>query len=512
MVMASSEIKRGITEQEQRAWWILISTSSILVFYILTSSTIVVALPFISADFNADIATISWVSIIFYTVHSALMPVMGHTGDLYGRKKTFIVGTIIFTATSVLCALAWNVESLVFARGLMAVGTAALPPMALALVFSAFPGERRALALGIMAGIMGIAPSAGPLLGGLLIDAGNQLDWLQWRIIFWINLPLAALLIPLAMVFLKETEPSPEGRSFDILGAILLVAGLASLVLALNQGASWGWSSAATLGLMAASASALAIFLLWELRCDVPLVDLSLFRYRSLVTANICGFLIVGALFSMMLVLPFYYQSVLELSAFWIGLALAPIGIAFALFSPAGGALTQRFGSRTTLILGLLVSGGGYLLVSQALSFDQPQVEAAVSVTMAAAVVGAGIGLTSAPIDNTALLDVPDHKRGLAAALPNMSRTFGGAIAIALMSSFVSWRLTERLIGAGVPADEAAAFTGTSEQSLSLTYKEAATQAYHDTCLFTIVFIVLALVAAAFMTQVRAKNERNDER
>jgi EmrB/QacA subfamily drug resistance transporter len=353
-----------------------------------------------------------------------------------------------------------------------------------------------------MGGLIGIAPTAGFLLGGKLIELGNQVDWMGWRIIFLINIPLAAVIIPFAVRVLKETEPSPEGRDFDILGAVLLVAGLCCLMLGFNKGGEWGWTSTRILVAFAAAPVLLGLFVLRENRYVRPLISLDLFRYRSLTTANIAGFFITGGLFGSMLLLPFYFSTVLELSPFWVGLASAPVAITFALFSPVGGWLTSRIGSRTTLFIGLLTACGGYLLVSQVLSYDKPQTEAALIVAAAVGLVGVGIGLCWAPVDATAMHDVPGHKRGVAASLPNMSRFIGGSFAAAGITAVLSWRLTERLIGIGVPTAEAEEYSGVSAESLSITYKEASTQAYHDVFLITIIFIAGAMVAAAFMPQV----------
>lgn len=505
--MEPLETQAGGRDKDARGWLVLCSVSSGLVLYALTSTTIGVALPDITTDFATNLTTISWVSALFFMVHATLMPVMGRAGDLYGRKKIFLFGMSVFTVMSVFCSVTWNADSLIAGRAVMAVGTAALPPMALAFTYSAFPPERRALAIGIMGGLLGVAPTAGFLLGGVLIDFGNTFGWLGWRIIFLINLPLAAVIIPFAVRALRETEPSPEGRDFDIPGAVLLVAGLVCLMLGFNKGQEWGWTSGWIVAALIASPVLLVLFAFWEKSYRRPLVDLRLFRYRSLVTANTAGFFITGGLFGSMLILPFYFSTVLELSSTWIGLASAPVAVTYALFSPVGGALTAKLGGRTTLVAGLLTAGAGYLVVSQVLSFDKPQTEAALIVAAAVGLVGIGIGLTQAPVDNTALHDVPAHKRGLAASLPNMSRFIGGSFAGAGMSAFLAWRLTERLVGIGIPVAEAESFTGVSSESLSLTYKEAATQAYHDVFLFTLVFIVIALVAAFFLP-----NLRGDER
>lgn len=505
--MEATVVETEVNRKDRHSWLVLGSVSSGLVLYALTSTTIGVALPSITADFATNLTTISWVGAIFFMIHATLMPVMGRVGDLYGRKKVFLFGMSMFTVMSVACALTWNVESLIASRAIMAIGTAALPPMALAFVYSAFSPERKALAVGIMSGLLGVAPTAGFLLGGVLVDAGNQVDWLGWRIIFLINLPLAAIIIPFAVRVLKETEPEPESGGFDILGAVLLVTGLASLMLGFNKGQMWGWTSPRILAAFIVCPILLSLFVFRERSYRRPLVDLSLFRYRSLVTSNISGFFITGGLFGSMLVLPFYFSSVLELSATWIGLASAPVAVTYALFAPVGGALTARIGGRTTLIMGLLIAGAGYIAVSQVVSFDRPQYEAAAVVMAAVALVGVGIGMTMAPVDNTAMYDVPARKRGVAASLPNMSRFIGGSFAGAGMMAFLSWRLAERLIGIGIPVAEAEAYTGMSAEPLNIAYKEASTQAYHDVFLFTLSFIAVGIAVAVFMPQVRVAKE-----
>lgn len=482
-------------------WFVLAVVAGGMIMSILNSSIVNVALPTIAGDFDTAVNTVTWVLIIFTITQATLMPVSGRAGDIYGHKRVFIAGVSVFTAFSLLCALSWSPLSLIAGRGLQAVGTSAIGPMSLAFAFSVFPAQERARALGILGGLNGIAPTIGLFLGGFLV-AG-----LGWRSIFLISIPMAAVIIPLALLVLKETPPVYEGRGFDIAGALLLFIGLYSGLLALNQGDSWGWSSAPTLACFAVFAAFLAAFVAWESRIDRPMLDLELFRYRSLVSANIAGFFSTGAMFGALFMLPFYFQWVKGLSPSEFGWIIAPVALMFFIFSPLGGRLTPVFGARNTALFGLVVAGCAYLAMSLVLSVD-------VSLPLLVAIMallGLGLAFTMAPTTTVAIHDAPADKRGIASSLPQMSRFAGASFVIALMGTFFSWRIDQHLLHSGVPENQlpgtgmaaAEAADGVSE----LVIKQASAEAFQDVFLFSVVFVVLAIAAVAFMPQLKGERE-----
>ncbi|MCL5882745.1 MAG: MFS transporter, partial [Actinobacteria bacterium] len=289
----SASLSHKVRFHPQYRWLVLVTVAAGMMMAILSSSIVNIALPDISTEFGSSISTTAWVASIYMIMQATFMPVSGRAGDIFGHKRIFIAGLLLFAAMSVFCTFAWNAESLIAGRGIMAIGTSALSPMSLAFVMSAFPGRDRAQALGLMGGLMGAAPTVGFVSGGFLVQA------LGWRSVFLIAVPLCALIAPVAFLVLREYEtPAAAGRGgvrgFDVPGAALLSSGLFCGLMALSQGGSWGWNDARTLAGFAAFAVLLALFLFWETRAPRPVIDLGLFRIRSLVSANITAFFSSG--------------------------------------------------------------------------------------------------------------------------------------------------------------------------------------------------------------------------
>lgn len=497
----SAGLRARILSHAKYKWFVLAVVAGGMMMSILNSSIVNMALPTIAEDFDAALSTVTWVIIVFTVTQATLMPVSGRAGDIYGRKRIFIAGVIIFAVNSLFCALSWNPGSLIVGRGLQAIGTSAISPMSLAFVFSVFPARDRARGIGTLGGINGIAPALGLLLGGFLV-AG-----LGWRSVFLVSLPLAALIVPAAALVLKETPPAPEGKGFDVLGALLLSSGLYCGLLALNQGDIWGWQSPLTLLCFAAFAALLTSFVFWESHTSRPLLDPALFRYRSLVVANITGFFSSGAMFGALFMLPFYFQWVRGMSPWEFGWAIAPLALMFFIFAPLGGRLTTRLGARTTVMTGLLIAGAGYLSMSRV--FD---VDTGLPLLMGTMVLlGIGLALTMAPVTMSAIHEAPEDKRGVAASLPQMMRFIGASFVIALMGTFFTWRLGEYLLGLGVeagglPAGEMAAAARDGAMSEEL-LKQAMASTFQDVFLFALVFLGLALAAASFLPQLKGGGE-----
>ncbi len=490
-------LRPGLHSHPRYRWIVLATVGAGMVMAILSSSIINIALPFITTDFTSDPVTMGWVVTIFMITQATLMPVSGRAGDIYGHKKVFIGGLVWFAATSLLCAAAWNPLSLVIGRGLQAIAASALAPMALAFVFSSFPAPARPQALGIMGGVMGSAPVLGLSLGGLLVEN------LSWRWIFLFNLPLCLVLVPLALLVLKES-PVDREKGFDIIGALLLVTGLFCGLLGLNQGGDWGWNDPRVLGSFAVLAVLLSAFVLWERKAARPMIDPGLFRLRSLVSANIAGFFSSGAMFGVMFILPFFFQLVRGEEATAIGLELAPLALLYVLMAPVGGRLTRMLGNMTTSLIGLLIAALGYMLVARTMIVDA----SALGIGMSIAVIGAGLGLISAPLTEAALHDAPADKRGIASSLPNMFRFTGGSFTIAVLSSFLTWRVTVHLLGAGVPAGVVDAtvantFSQGSAAPISMVFRQALASSFQEVVLFALLFVAAAIAAVLFMPQLR---------
>ena len=495
----SISLRSRVQAHPRYRWLVLVTVASGMMMAILSSSIVNIALPTITAEFGSSITTMTWVVTIFMITQATLMPVAGRAGDIYGHKKVFIAGLLFFSATSILCTVAWDPYSLIVGRGLQAVGSSALAPMALAFVFEAFPPRVRAQALGIMGGVIGAAPVIGLTGGGLLVEAFG------WRSIFFINIPLCAIIVPATLFVLKESERN-EARGFDILGAILLSTGLFGGLLGLNQGKNWGWADWRVLACFALMAVFVTGFIFWERRVTRPMLDLALLRIRSLVAANIAGFFSSGAMFGSLVLLPYFFQSVLGDEPAATGFEIAPMALMFVLVAPIGGRLTARIGARITPSIGLVLAAAGFFILAGQLAADASNARIALSIL----VLGIGLGLTMAPLTTAAVHDAPPDKRGIASSLPNMTRFIGGSFAIAIFSSFLSSRITGHMLDAGIPAEAIAAGQsagGAGGAVLSPVVKEALSASFRDVFLFSISFLAISFIVVQFIPHLRIEHE-----
>lgn len=496
--MTVSGLRARLQAHPKYRWFVLVSVGSGMMMAILDSSIVNIALPTTAADFRAEITLLMWAVTLYMVIQATFMPVLGRAGDIYGHKKVFITGLLVFTVTSAACAAAWNPYVLIVNRGLQAIGAATLAPMALSFVYDVFPPRDRPKALGLMGGIMGLAPVLGLTMGGLLVST------LGWRSVFFVNIPLCAIVVPAALLILKESEGTGH-RSFDVWGGILLSSGIFCGLLGLSRSTSWGWTSPRIIVSFCAMAILLVLFILWEQRAPHPVLDLSLFRLRSLVAANITGFFSSGAMFGTFILLPFFFQTVLGEDAASTGLELAPMALMFVIVAPLGGRLTARIGNKITPMIGLTVAAAGYFILSRNLVVDATPLHIGLSIT----VMGIGLGLTMAPITSAAVHDVPPDKRGVASSLPNMFRFIGGSFTIAIVSTFLTWRVTSHLVDAGVSQGQAAsAMAGTSGEGtagvgIPPVFKDAFAASFQDVFLFAIIFVAAAFVSAMFIPHLR---------
>lgn len=488
-----------LREHPRYRWLVLVTVAGGLMMAILSSSIVNIALPTITSEFGSSITTMTWVVTIFMITQATLMPVWGRAGDLYGHKRIFITGLLIFSATSILCTVAWNPYSLIVGRALQAVGASALSPMALAFVFEAFPPRDRAQALGVMGGVMGAAPVIGLTGGGLLVEAFG------WRSVFFIYIPLCAVIVPAALFVLRESEKQ-ERTGFDVLGGALLSTGLFSGLLGLNEGENWGWSDGRTLVCFVLMAALLTSFVWWENRVARPMLDLALLRIRSLATANSAAFFSSGAMFGSLVLLPYFFQAVLGESSSATGFEIAPLALMFVLVAPIGGRLTARIGPRKTASAGLVIAAAGFFLLASQLSADVSSLR----IAMAIVVMGIGLGMTMAPLTTAAVHDAPADKRGIASSLPNMSRFIGGSIAITIFGSFLSSRVTSHMAAAGVPAESIANGASSGGGGIAgdnlgdnLLVNQALALSFRDVFFFAISFIAVSLVVVQFIPRLK---------
>jgi EmrB/QacA subfamily drug resistance transporter len=416
-----------------RKWWTLL-TVSIGTFMLLLDVTIVnVALPQIERDLGASLTDLQWVVDSYVLALAALTLMAGSLADRLGRKLVFTVGLTSFTAASLLAGFAGDTLTLNLARGLQGIGGAAMFGTVLALIAQEFAPRERKTALGIWGATVGVGVAVGPLVGGALVDS------LGWEWIFFVNVPIGALTIALALTKLREARDPSPGR-LDWAGLSTFSSALFLIVLGLLRGNGEGWSSPEIVGSLAGGAALLAAFVAIELRAESPMLDLRLFRVPAFTGASIASFAVAASVFSMLLYITLYLQNVLGLSPLEAGVRLLPITAMAFVFSPLGARLSERVPLRALIGVGLGLAGVG-LVVAGGLNSHSEWTALLAGLLLT----GAGIGLVNPTVAEAAIGVVPAAKAATGAAINNTFRQVGVAVGIAALGAVFQGQTESRL-------------------------------------------------------------------
>jgi EmrB/QacA subfamily drug resistance transporter len=423
---------------------VLVGTCMGLFLLMLDSTVVALALPTIERELHASRDNVQWVLNGYLLVISVLVVTAGRLGDIYGRRLVFLIGMAIFGAGSVLAALASDDAVLVAARAVQGAGGAAMLSLSLAIVSHAFPVERQAQALGIWAAVSALALAIGPLVGGVLIDV-------DWRLIFWINLPICALGIAITWWAARESRDETSPPRLDLPGLATLTPGLLLFVFALVRADDWGWGSARTIGVLAAGLLFLAAFWAIEHRVDSPIVDFSLFRNGPYLGASAAAFTLVGAYWAVIFFQPQYLQEVLGHGPVAAGLLILPVTAPMVFISPFCGGLIKRFGPRGLMTVGMVCGAVGLALLTQI------DADSSYGALMPGYLLfGISLGLVYAPMSTAAMLAMPRAKAGIAAGVLAMVRVTAGAVALAVVAAVFQSIQDDRL--EQHPGDAAGAF------------------------------------------------------
>jgi EmrB/QacA subfamily drug resistance transporter len=389
----------------------------------LDATVVNIALPTIGRDFHTGIADLQWVMNGYTLTLAAFLLIGGSLGDRFGRRKVYLIGIVWFALASVACGLAPDAVSLIIFRVLQGVGAALLTPGSLAILEASFVPGDRARAIGAWSGLSGVAIAAGPLVGGYLISAAS------WRWIFFINVPIATVVIALGVRHVPESrDPSVTGR-IDYAGALAGVVFLTGITFAFIEAPVLGWSSPSVIAMTAAGVVGLAAFLIREHTAASPMLPLSIFRERQFAATNAVTFIVYAALTGATFLLPVVLQVVSGYSPLASGLALLPLTIIMLALSARSGKLAAQIGPRLQMSVGPVVVGVGLAMLTLATHGTSY----VVYVLPAVIVFGLGLAITVAPLTATAMSSAPAEHSGIASAVNNDVARFGGLLAVAVL-------------------------------------------------------------------------------
>ena len=407
--------------------WLVLVLICLAQFMVILDATIVnVALPTIGHDLKLSEANLQWIINAYTLVFGGFLLLGGRAGDIVGRKRLFLVGLVIFTLASLLNGLASSAGMLIGFRALQGLGAALISPAALSIITTTFAeGKERARALGVWAAIAIGGSAVGLLLGGILTEA------LSWPWIFFVNVPVGVAAFVLSLRFVPESRADHAVGGFDAWGAVTATGGLMAFVYAIIEAPSVGWGSARTIGFFVLAAVLLTAFVLIELRAAAPLVRLSIFRIRSLATANVAMFLVASGLFAMFFFNTLYIQRVLGYGPLKAGLAFLPFTAGIMVSAGLASQLAPRIGVRPVAATGMLVTIVGLLLLTR-LPVDGTYVA---DVLPSLLLTSLGMGAVFMPLTLIATTGLENKDQGLASGLFNTSQQIGGSVGLAILTT-----------------------------------------------------------------------------
>jgi EmrB/QacA subfamily drug resistance transporter len=414
---------RHLITDENRKWWTLGAMCFALFMIMLDNTVVNVALPSIQRDLGASLPALEWIVNGYTLSFAVLLATGGRLGDIFGRRRMFLFGVVIFALSSATAGLAADTTSLVVSRVVQGVGAALMMPATLSIVTDAFPPEERGKAMGTWAGVSALALAVGPVLGGFLTEH------VSWRAIFYLNIPVAIGAVAAALFAVRESRDTSVGREVDYLGVVALTGALTALVLALVEGNAWGWGwgSAEVVALLAGAGIGLAAFVAIELRVKAPMVEFRLFSDRNFVGAVVVALIVSFAMLGVFFFLALYMQNILGYSALEAGVRFLPSTLMIVVVAPVAGRLSDRVGPRW------LIAGGLAVVAASLFSFSGIAVDSSYGELLPGfTLLGIGIALTMSPMTSAAMNAVPVEKAGIASGVLSTFRMIGGSLGVAV--------------------------------------------------------------------------------
>ena len=490
--------------EENRRWWTLAAMCFALFMVMLDNTVVNVALPSIQRSFDASLSSLEWTINAYSLAFAVFLVTGGRLGDIFGRRKVFLIGVVVFAAASATIGFAPSEGWLVASRAVQGLGAALMMPGTLSIITNTFPPAERGRAIGTWAGVSAIALALGPLLGGWLTED------VSWRAIFFINLPVAAVAVVVTLFATHESRDETATREVDIPGIAALTVGLTALVLALVQANSWGWGSARIIGLFAVAVVGLLAFVTIERRSRAPIVDFTFFKSRSFVGANVVAFAISFGMFAVFFFLALYMQNILGYSPLETGVRFLPSTLVIMVAGPLSGRLADRVGPRTPLVIGLS-------LVTVSLAWQSRiQVDTSFGFLVVPFILlGLGMGFTMSPMSTAAMNAVDRSKAGVASGTLSMTRMVGGTFGVAALGALVAAIGRHDLAKSlpGVPHDTREKLVealGGRLPDATAQIRDASQQAFVDALGTGLTIAAFALLAAALVAWLMVNPKRPD--
>jgi EmrB/QacA subfamily drug resistance transporter len=415
-----------ITDENSR-WWTLGAMCFALFMIMLDNTVVNVALPSIQRDLHASLSALEWTVNAYTLTFAVLLVTGGRLGDIFGRRRMFLFGVVVFGVSSAAIGFAPTDTTLVLFRAVQGIGAAFMMPATLSIITQAFPPHQRGTAIGTWAGVSALALAIGPVLGGFLTQQ------VSWRAIFFINPPIALIAVAVTLFAARESRDETVSRKIDFPGIAAITVSLTAIVLALVEGNAWGWGSPRILTLLAVGVFGIVAFVVIEQRSAAPMVDFTFFRSRTFLGSNLVAFIVSFAMLAQFFFLALYMQNILHYSPLQTGVRFLPATVVIIVMGPLAGRLTDRVGPRLPMTVGLTVVASALFIQSRL------TVHSGYALLLPGFVLmGLGMGLTMSPMSTAAMNAVDRTKAGVASGVLSMSRMVGGTFGVAVTGALVT--------------------------------------------------------------------------
>ena len=415
-------------KKDNLKWWILITVIVGTFLGRLDQTIVSLAMPNIMDDFGITVSAAGWISTAYIIANAVFVQIWGKLGDIWGRKKVYIIGFSVFIIGSVLCSMSWNLSSMIVFRIIQAIAGSADYPTAMAIIAVTFrDGKERAQALGLWSTSFAAAAVFGPLIGGPLVDNFG------WPSVFWINLPVGIVGLIMAMVFVHESRDEEMPKNFDLAGALALGSALASLVLVLEKGVDWGWTSTAALACYFLTIASTVLFVKLEKRAKDPIVDMKFFKNSVFMGALINNFIIFLGMMTVMFLIPVYVQTFMGLNATETGILFMPMAFAMVIASPIGGQFNKPKQVPWIIAISTLIA-----MLGMSMFTGLEAKSTKLDIILPIVIMAFGMGLGMAQRTNLVSVAVPKEEIGSASSVLALARNIAGAFGIAIAGTVLT--------------------------------------------------------------------------